>query len=108
MLMAGDAAGVIDPFSGQGQAAALASGVLAAETALELLEGRIPAAEYEAAYRERWRLRFESRFAWSARLRALMLDPTLGRVAAIVGGRRLVLWGISQLWETEASAMTDA
>jgi flavin-dependent dehydrogenase len=106
MLMAGDAAGVIDPFSGQGQAAALASGLLAAETALGFLEGRIPAAGYEAAYRERWRRRFESRFAWSARLRGLMLDPTLGRIAAVVGGRRLVLWGISRLWETaEADAV---
>lgn len=101
MLMAGDAAGVIDPFSGQGQAAALASGMLAAETALAYLDGRVSAAEYEGVYRDRWRRRFESRFAWSARLRALMLDPTLGRLAARIGGRRLVLWGISRLWESE-------
>ena len=103
MLMAGDAAGVIDPFSGQGQAAALASGILAAETAVAYLDGRIPAGELEAVYADRWRRRFESRFAWSARLRTLMLDPTLGRLAARLGGRRLVLWGISRLWEPRIS-----
>jgi len=97
MLMAGDAAGVIDPFSGQGQAAALASGLLAGETALAYLEGRLAASDYEAEYRRRWSRRFGSRFAWSAGLRALMLDPTLGRLAARVGGGRLVRWGISRL-----------
>lgn len=98
MLMAGDAAGVIDPFSGQGQAAALASGVLAGEIALAYLEGRVEASEYEALYRDRWRLRFGNRFAWSARLRGLMLDPILGRAAARLGGRRLVMLAISKLW----------
>jgi flavin-dependent dehydrogenase len=97
MLMAGDAAGVIDPFSGQGQAAALASGLLAGETALAYLEGRLAASDYEAEYRRRWRRRFGRRFAWSAGLRTLMLDPRLGRLAARVGGGRLVRWGISRL-----------
>src|SRR5207237_5725359 len=41
ILMAGDAAGVLDPFSGEGQSAALASGILAAETAERLLAGEL-------------------------------------------------------------------
>ncbi len=100
ILMAGDAAGVLDPFSGQGQAAALASGLLAADTALEYLEGRVDASGYEALYRRLWRLRFGSRFAWGARLRRLMLDPFLGRIAARLGGRALVDLAIGKLWGT--------
>ena len=100
MLMAGDAAGVLDPFSGQGQAAALASGILAGETALAYVEERLDGAEYESVYRERWKRRFEDRFAWGARLRALMLRPVLGRVAAKLGGRPLVNFAIARLWGT--------
>ena len=100
MLMAGDAAGVLDPFSGQGQAAALASGILAGETALAYVEERLDGSEYESVYRERWKRRFEDRFAWGARLRALMLRPVLGRVAAKLGGRPLVNFAIARLWGT--------
>jgi flavin-dependent dehydrogenase len=97
MLMAGDAAGVIDPFAGQGQAGALASGILAGETILSFLDTRVSAERFPAAYRAAWRRRFASPFAWSARLRQLMLDPTLGTIAARIGGPALVRFGIRHL-----------
>ena len=98
MLMAGDAAGVIDPFSGQGQAAALACGILAGETALAYLDGRLGEGDYADAYRARWNRRFEDRFAWSSRLRRLVLDPSLGRIAARVAGGALAAFAIRKLW----------
>jgi len=97
MLMAGDAAGVLDPFSGQGQAAALASGVLAGDTAAEFLHGRFPATSLLAEYERAWRSRFSRGFAWSAALRSLMLDPRLGRIAAKIAGEPLVRLGIRKL-----------
>ena len=97
MLMAGDAAGVLDPFSGEGQSSALASGILAGETALELLRGERTAASCLASYEAAWRRRFGKRFAWSAMLRGLILDPRLGRLAACLAGERLVRFGIGRL-----------
>ncbi len=96
-LMAGDAAGVLDPFSGEGQSAALASGILAGETVLEFLGGNLSAASYLDAYETAWRSRFARRFAWSAVLRHLILDPRLGAVAARLAGKRLVRFGIGRL-----------
>jgi flavin-dependent dehydrogenase len=98
MLMAGDAAGVIDPFSGQGQAAALAAGILAGETAVDLLEGRISPALYLSTYERAWRARFARRFAWSAALRRLILGPVLGRIASRFAGERTMRFAIERLW----------
>jgi hypothetical protein len=41
ILMAGDAAGVLDPFSGEGQACALSSGILAARTLEKAFDGGV-------------------------------------------------------------------
>jgi flavin-dependent dehydrogenase len=97
MLMVGDAAGVLDPFSGQGQAAALASGVLAGDTAAEFLEGRLPASALLPEYELAWRSRFSRGFAWNAAFRSLMLDPKLGGLAARLAGESLVRLGIRKL-----------
>src|SRR5262249_20554114 len=66
ILMAGDAAGVIDPFSGEGQAAALGSGILAAEALEYVLRGEASASEAALLYAAAWRSRFERRFCWAA------------------------------------------
>jgi flavin-dependent dehydrogenase len=95
ILMAGDAAGVIDPFSGEGQAAALASGILAGETVERALSGALSPGEIERAYGEIWRGRFGRRFAWSALFRRIMLRPALAALAARVAGERLVRFGIT-------------
>jgi flavin-dependent dehydrogenase len=103
ILLAGDAAGVIDPFSGEGQAAALASGLLAAETLERGLSGEIAGEGAAAAYATAWRARFGSRFAWSAALRRLMLHPAAGSLAARVCGERLARFAVSRLSERPAA-----
>ncbi len=100
MLLAGDAAGVIDPFSGEGQAAALSSGILAGEIASRFLRGEVGASDYPRLYEAAWRRRFRRRFAWSAVLRRLMLHPGLGDVAGRIAGRRLVRLGVGALQES--------
>jgi len=89
MLMAGDAAGVIDPFSGEGQASALASGILAGDTAARALAGEVPLSELPRVYAREWRRRFSRRFAWSALFRRIMLHPGIGSAAARLAGRPL-------------------
>ncbi|MCA1581988.1 MAG: FAD-dependent monooxygenase [Acidobacteria bacterium] len=98
MLMAGDAAGVLDPFSGQGQAAALAAGILAGDTTLDLLVGRLSPDLYLATYERAWRTRFSRRFGWSAALRRLILGPLLGRIASGFVGERTMRYVIRKLW----------
>jgi len=95
ILMAGDAAGVLDPFSGEGQSAALASGILAAETADRFLSGELSREECARAYSEAWRRRFARRFAWSAAFRRLMLNPAIGAIAGRIAGKRLVRFAIT-------------
>lgn len=95
LLMAGDAAGVIDPFSGEGQAAALASGILAGETAERLLSGELSREECARVYAEAWRKRFTRRFAWSAAFRRLVLNGTVGAIAGRLAGENLVRLAIS-------------
>jgi len=95
LLMAGDAAGVIDPFSGEGQAAALASGILAAEAAERFLSGELSREKCSRAYAKAWRDRFGRRFAWSAAFRRLILNRRIGAVAGRLAGERLVRFAIS-------------
>jgi flavin-dependent dehydrogenase len=95
LLMAGDAAGVIDPFSGEGQAAALASGILAAEFCAGLLSGEQSREECARAYAAEWRRRFARRFAWSAAFRRLVLNRWIGAIAGKLAGERLMRFAIS-------------
>ncbi len=97
MLIAGDAAGVLDPFSGEGQAAALASGILAAQCVKRALAGEVLMEHLPAIYERAWRRRFARRFSWSVAFRALMLHPMLGRIAGRLAGERLVRIAIGSL-----------
>jgi flavin-dependent dehydrogenase len=97
VLMAGDAAGVLDPFSGEGQSAALASGLLAAEAAEAALSGAIPIDRLPRLYARAWKARFGRRFAWSSIFRRLVLHPEVAAIAARVGGERLVRLGMAKL-----------
>jgi flavin-dependent dehydrogenase len=96
-VLAGDAAGVLDPFSGEGQSSALASGLLAADETERALAAGAPAEQLARAYEAEWRRRFGSRFAWSAAFRALMLMPRFGSAAAEVAGRRLLDLAVRKL-----------
>lgn len=104
ILMAGDAAGVIDPFSGEGQASALASGILAAETVLKLLAKDLSPRQHTRAYAEAWKQRFGKRFAWSAFFRRMVLSSWLGNLAARVAGEKLVRFAIAATSERPRDA----
>ena len=97
ILMAGDAAGVIDPFSGEGQAAALVSGILAGETIDRALAGSLSPAAAARAYSREWKRSQARRFAWSSLLRRLVLHPRLSAAAASLGGKPLVLLAMGAL-----------
>jgi len=102
ILMAGDAAGVIDPFSGEGQASALASGILAAETIEQGLSGALSMEEVPLAYTRAWKRRFATRFAWSRLLRQMMLTPSIGSIAARLAGQRVVSFALKNLGARQA------
>lgn len=97
ILLAGDAAGVLDPFAGTGQAAALASGILAGEIAARFLSGALPAGDLLRSYSAAWRRQFGRRFRWGALLRRLMLHPAAGEIAARLAGEGLVRFGLGAL-----------
>jgi flavin-dependent dehydrogenase len=99
MLMAGDAAGVIDPFSGEGQAAALASGILAAQTIETALSRGVSPAEAADAYARAWKRSNARRFTWSSLLRRFILHPRLGAAAAGLAGERFVGFAMGVLKE---------
>ncbi len=90
ILMAGDAAGVIDPFSGEGQAAALASGILAGETIERALAESLSPGQAAALYARAWKRSNARRFTWSSLLRRFILHPRLGAAAAGLAGEKLV------------------
>jgi menaquinone-9 beta-reductase len=94
ILMVGDAAGVVDPFSGEGQAIALASGVLAGETACRWLRGELT--DLSGAYAALWRERFGRRFTWSALFRRFFLSP-LGALGGRLAGPSLARFAASRL-----------
>jgi len=103
ILMVGDAAGVIDPFSGEGQASALASGILAADVVRRGFGGEIPLDAIPAEYARTWRAAFRRRFAWSAAFRRLMLSPTAGGWAARLAGPGVARFAIGRLGATSPS-----
>lgn len=97
VLMVGDAAGVLDPFSGQGIASALSSGILAARTLEDGFSGALPWPRIASTYARAWRSRFRGRFGWSAVFRRLMHRPELAGVAARFAGARIVGMAISRI-----------
>ena len=81
LLLAGDAAGFIDPMTGDGLRFALRGGELAAAAALRELESGAPAWQYlgrarAAAFARKWRL--------NRGLRVLVGSPTAVRLAAAI------------------------
>ncbi len=96
-LMVGDAAGVVDPFSGQGLACALASGILAATTLEKGFSGALTWDDVPLAYAAAWKDRFRQRFGWSAAFRHLVSRPGIARAAARWAGGRLVRSAIRRL-----------
>jgi flavin-dependent dehydrogenase len=82
MLLAGDAAGFIDPFAGDGISLALQSGTLAAESIIPFLRGSCSLEQAHRQYRAAYRKRFTPAFRNAARLRAALAAPKWVRSAA--------------------------
>jgi flavin-dependent dehydrogenase len=81
LLLAGDAAGFVDPMTGDGLRFALRGGELAAEAALFELQTGIPAHERLYAFRRR---EFSGKWRVNRALRALVSSPGGVRVAAAI------------------------
>jgi flavin-dependent dehydrogenase len=82
MLLAGDAAGFIDPFAGDGISLALQSGTLAAKSILPFLHGDCSLAQAHQQYQAAYRKRFAPAFRNAARLRKALAAPKWLRNAA--------------------------
>ena len=88
LLLAGDAAGFIDPMTGDGLRLALQGAVLAAEIALEMLNGACPMAHGAAVLTARRRTAFAAKWRFNRALRTLVASPS-GVVAATAAARVL-------------------
>jgi flavin-dependent dehydrogenase len=75
MLLAGDAAGFIDPFAGDGISLALQSGTLAAESITGFLRGACSLQQAHQRYQAAYRKRFTPAFRNAARLRSAIAAP---------------------------------
>ncbi|HET8889076.1 MAG TPA: NAD(P)/FAD-dependent oxidoreductase [Candidatus Angelobacter sp.] len=82
MLLAGDAAGFIDPFAGDGISLALQSGSLAAESIIPFLRGSCSLELVHRQYRIAYRKRFTPAFRNASRLRSVLIAPKWVRSAA--------------------------
>ena len=80
ILGVGDAAGIRDPFTGDGQATAIRGGVVAARWVGRFLRGEIAPADLERFYRAAWRREFGARFTWDAIFRKALLSPAARRL----------------------------
>jgi len=75
ILMAGDAAGFVDPFVGDGISLALRGGTSAAECLMPFFAGKIPMQEAARHYRETYDQRLAPVFRASAKIRQMLLLP---------------------------------
>jgi len=83
VFLAGDAAGFIDPFAGDGISLALQSGTLAAESIVPFLRGACSLEQAHKRYRLAYRTRFAPAFRNAARLRNALAAPKWFRSAAL-------------------------
>lgn len=106
LLLAGDAAGFIDPITGDGLRFALAGAELAADIALEVLAGRLAPARAAGALTARRRERFAAKWAFDRALRWVVDRPARVRLAAAAAWAvpGVVTWIIRQAGDCEVSA----
>jgi menaquinone-9 beta-reductase len=83
MLLAGDSAGFIDPFAGDGISLALQSGTLAAESIIPFLRGSCSLEQAHRQYRAAYQKRFNPAFRNAARLRTALAAPRWVRSTAL-------------------------
>ena len=89
VMLAGDAAGFIDPFAGDGISLALQSGALAAESLAGFLQGKVALEQAQQQYTATYSKRLAPAFRNSARLRKLLAAPLWFRsmLLGLVGTR---------------------
>jgi flavin-dependent dehydrogenase len=80
-FLAGDAAGFIDPFVGDGIAIALRSGAMAGEIAAKVARGEVTLSEAHRAYARRYHAAFDGAFRNARRLRRMLELPSIPRAA---------------------------
>ncbi len=97
VLCAGDAAGFIDPFVGDGISLALQSGALAAEVVARCFRGESSMAVAAEAYEQEYRRRFLRAFRNAARLRRLFSLPRVVRAPALAAlrWRHVAAWMVA-------------
>lgn len=83
MLLAGDSAGFIDPFAGDGISLALQSGTLAAQALIPFIHGNCGLEQVRQQYRTDYKKRFAPAFRNAARLRSAFAAPKWVRSAAL-------------------------
>jgi len=83
VFLAGDAAGFIDPFAGDGISLALQSGTLAAQSIVPFLRGACSLEQAHQHYHDAYRRRFTPAFRNAARLRSALAAPKWFRSAAL-------------------------
>lgn len=86
LLLAGDAAGFIDPMTGDGLRLALAGAELAAAVTLEVLAGHVSPVTAHLILAERRRRAFAAKWRFNRTLRSLVTSPQ-GVVAAAAAAR---------------------
>jgi flavin-dependent dehydrogenase len=82
LLLAGDAAGFIDPMTGDGLRFALMGAELAAGIVKEVFDGSLPIARAHLALAERRRRAFQSKWRFNRALRSLVSSPASVSIAA--------------------------
>ena len=82
LLLAGDAAGFIDPMTGDGLRFALLGAELAAQIVKEVLEGTLPVDRAHIELANRRRMVFQSKWRFNRALRSLVSSPSSVSAAA--------------------------
>lgn len=98
MMLAGDAAGFIDPFAGDGISLALQSGALAAETIVLFITGKYSWEQALDVYHSAYNKRFAPAFRNATRLRNALAAPkwlrnTAFALASVPGVGRMLMRG---------------
>jgi len=94
VLLVGDAAGVIDPYTGTGMALALLSGEAAAAPVLDFLAGRLDSEGLKRAHAAAHRAVAGSRFFWSRLLRRFFYGGVLSRLVGTPPAAPLARWAV--------------
>jgi flavin-dependent dehydrogenase len=83
MLLAGDAAGFIDPITGDGLRLALESASIAADIVLDVLSGKVERREAAARLAARRRRAFARKWRFNRTIRSLVATPSAVAGAAV-------------------------